>query len=152
MTGEDDSSSEDESFVHIPNPNPSHVRTLKVVLQSCIGGWGTLFDQMDNALSEEEKHLESSLNQVNEMMVHCGHGLLQFRPKNNLQQRTNNGLQIVSNANEAHVGEVLHQLGLKNCFDDVIYFEFLNRSSEHKKGDDYTLESIHNTRKALSEL
>ncbi|KAI3757779.1 hypothetical protein L6452_05322 [Arctium lappa] len=50
--------------------------------------WGTLFDQMDNALSEEEKHLESSLNQVNEMMVHCGHGLLQFRPENDLEQRT----------------------------------------------------------------
>ncbi|XP_024969164.1 uncharacterized protein LOC112508696 [Cynara cardunculus var. scolymus] len=50
--------------------------------------WGTLFDQMDNALSEEEKHLESSLNQVNEMMVHCGHGLLQFRSENDLQQRS----------------------------------------------------------------
>ncbi|KAI3728896.1 hypothetical protein L6452_17541 [Arctium lappa] len=127
---------------------------------------------------------------------------------------------IVSNANETHVVEVLHQLGLQNCFDDVICFRFLNRpnrttnadnilkncvvefgdvlpkslvickpfenafhhdfkmenmffddsirntqtakvtilnivlvrSSEHKKGEDYALESIHNIGKALSEL
>ncbi|KAJ9545619.1 hypothetical protein OSB04_025326, partial [Centaurea solstitialis] len=57
--------------------------------------WGTLFDQMDNALSEEEKHLESSLNQVNEMMVHCGHGLLQFHPENDLHQRTSNDYRHV---------------------------------------------------------
>ncbi|KAL7583611.1 hypothetical protein Lser_V15G44015 [Lactuca serriola] len=43
--------------------------------------WGTLFDQMDNSLCEEEKHLESSLNQVNEMLMHCEHGLLQFHPE-----------------------------------------------------------------------
>ncbi|KAL2897888.1 Fatty acyl-CoA reductase 8 [Bienertia sinuspersici] len=30
---------------------------------------------MDSSLSEEEKRLESSLNQVNEMMLHCGEGL-----------------------------------------------------------------------------
>ncbi|XP_076903730.1 uncharacterized protein LOC143558860 [Bidens hawaiensis] len=43
--------------------------------------WGVLFDQMDNALSEEEKQLESSLNQVNEMLMHCENGLLQFHPE-----------------------------------------------------------------------
>lgn len=48
--------------------------------------WGTLFDQMDNALCEEEKHLENSLNQVNEMMRHCEHGLVQFHQEN--QHRT----------------------------------------------------------------
>ncbi|KAI3783542.1 hypothetical protein L1987_42626 [Smallanthus sonchifolius] len=51
--------------------------------------WGILFDQMDNALSEEEKQLESSLNQVNEMLIHCENGLLQFHPENGLQKRTN---------------------------------------------------------------
>ncbi|KAM0034375.1 hypothetical protein Hdeb2414_s0016g00496911 [Helianthus debilis subsp. tardiflorus] len=50
--------------------------------------WGPLFDQMDNALSEEEKHLESSLNQVNEMLMHCNNGLLQFHPENSLQKQT----------------------------------------------------------------
>ncbi|KAI3679888.1 hypothetical protein L2E82_50868 [Cichorium intybus] len=33
---------------------------------------------------------------------------------------------IFSNANEAHVAEVLHRLGLEDCFDDVICFETLN--------------------------
>ncbi|XP_062092333.1 uncharacterized protein LOC133798144 [Humulus lupulus] len=37
--------------------------------------WSKLFDQMDKALSEEEKHLESWLNQVKEMQVHCDKGL-----------------------------------------------------------------------------
>ncbi|KAF5790455.1 hypothetical protein HanRHA438_Chr09g0395091 [Helianthus annuus] len=50
--------------------------------------WGPLFDQMDNALSEEEKHLESSLNQVNEMLMHCNNGLLQFHPEHSLQKQT----------------------------------------------------------------
>ncbi|KAF5788912.1 hypothetical protein HanRHA438_Chr09g0376311 [Helianthus annuus] len=50
--------------------------------------WGPLFYQMDNALSEEEKHLERSLNQVNEMLMHCNNGLLQFHPEHNLQKQT----------------------------------------------------------------
>ncbi|KAI7726021.1 hypothetical protein M8C21_033451, partial [Ambrosia artemisiifolia] len=33
---------------------------------------------------------------------------------------------IFSNGNEAHVAEVLHRLGLEDCFDDVICFESLN--------------------------
>ncbi|PRQ59629.1 hypothetical protein RchiOBHm_Chr1g0372301 [Rosa chinensis] len=37
--------------------------------------WGPRFDQMDKALSEEEDQLESWLNQVREMQVHCNKGL-----------------------------------------------------------------------------
>ncbi|KAK4433494.1 hypothetical protein Salat_1111700 [Sesamum alatum] len=37
--------------------------------------WNTLFAQMDKALSDEENHLESWLNQVKEMMLHCEKGL-----------------------------------------------------------------------------
>lgn len=38
--------------------------------------------------------------------------------------------QIFSNANEAHVAEVLGRLGLEDCFDDVICFESLNSNSQ----------------------
>ncbi|KAL0359107.1 UNVERIFIED_CONTAM: hypothetical protein Sangu_0760100 [Sesamum angustifolium] len=37
--------------------------------------WSTLFEEMDKSLSEEESHLESWLNQVNEMQLHCERGL-----------------------------------------------------------------------------
>ncbi|XP_010670600.2 uncharacterized protein LOC104887626 isoform X1 [Beta vulgaris subsp. vulgaris] len=37
--------------------------------------WGKLFNQMDSALSDEEKQLESWLNRVNKMMLHCDQGL-----------------------------------------------------------------------------
>ncbi|KAL0452651.1 UNVERIFIED_CONTAM: hypothetical protein Slati_1243200 [Sesamum latifolium] len=37
--------------------------------------WTTLFEEMDKALSEEESHLESWLNQVKEMQLHCERGL-----------------------------------------------------------------------------
>ncbi|XP_076947736.1 uncharacterized protein C24B11.05-like [Bidens hawaiensis] len=37
---------------------------------------------------------------------------------------------IFSNANEAHVAEVLGRLGLEDCFDDVICFESLNPKSQ----------------------
>ncbi|EOY20117.1 hypothetical protein QQP08_004474 [Theobroma cacao] len=37
--------------------------------------WSALFDQMDKALSEEEKQLESWLNQVKGMQLHCDQGL-----------------------------------------------------------------------------
>ncbi|XP_071719632.1 uncharacterized protein C24B11.05-like [Rutidosis leptorrhynchoides] len=37
---------------------------------------------------------------------------------------------IFSNANEAHVAEVLGRLGLEDCFDDVICFESLNSKNE----------------------
>ncbi|KAM0043020.1 hypothetical protein Hdeb2414_s0010g00336411 [Helianthus debilis subsp. tardiflorus] len=49
--------------------------------------WTALFDQMDKSLSEEEKHLENSLNQVREMLMHCEHGLLKSPPANGLQQQ-----------------------------------------------------------------
>nr|GEX51538.1 HAD-like domain-containing protein [Tanacetum cinerariifolium] len=37
---------------------------------------------------------------------------------------------IFSNANEAHVAEVLHLLGLEDCFDNVVCFESLNIKKE----------------------
>ncbi|XVE91004.1 hypothetical protein DITRI_Ditri20bG0121000 [Diplodiscus trichospermus] len=37
--------------------------------------WSALFDQMDKALSEEEKQLESWLNQIKGMQLHCDQGL-----------------------------------------------------------------------------
>ncbi|KAI3694633.1 hypothetical protein L1987_77601 [Smallanthus sonchifolius] len=39
---------------------------------------------------------------------------------------------IFSNANEAHVAEVLSRLGLEDCFDDVICFESLNPKTQTK--------------------
>ncbi|KAK2982411.1 hypothetical protein RJ640_026254 [Escallonia rubra] len=39
--------------------------------------WSALFNQMDKKLSEEEKHLDSWLNQVTEMQLHCDRGLFQ---------------------------------------------------------------------------
>ncbi|XP_059666842.1 uncharacterized protein LOC132312477 isoform X2 [Cornus florida] len=41
--------------------------------------WSFLFDQMDKALSEEEKQLESWLIQVKEMQLHCERGLQRFQ-------------------------------------------------------------------------
>ncbi|WCJ20083.1 hypothetical protein M5689_002342 [Euphorbia peplus] len=37
--------------------------------------WSALFDQMDKALCEEEKHLESWFSKVKEMQLHCDLGL-----------------------------------------------------------------------------
>ncbi|GMI90499.1 hypothetical protein HRI_002719200 [Hibiscus trionum] len=37
--------------------------------------WFALFDRMEKALSEEEKHLESWFNQIKEMQLHCDQGL-----------------------------------------------------------------------------
>ncbi|OMP05482.1 hypothetical protein CCACVL1_01879 [Corchorus capsularis] len=37
--------------------------------------WSALFDQMDRALSEEEKQLESWSNQIKAMQLHCDQGL-----------------------------------------------------------------------------
>ncbi|XP_021903920.1 uncharacterized protein LOC110819147 isoform X1 [Carica papaya] len=37
--------------------------------------WSLLFDQMNKALCEEEKQLESWLNQVKDMQLHCDQGL-----------------------------------------------------------------------------
>ncbi|KAI3811577.1 hypothetical protein L1987_21303 [Smallanthus sonchifolius] len=37
---------------------------------------------------------------------------------------------IFSNASEAHVAEVLHRLGLEDCFDDAICFESLNPKNQ----------------------
>lgn len=41
--------------------------------------WSALFDQMDKSLFEEEKQLESWLNQVKEMQMHCERGLQHFQ-------------------------------------------------------------------------
>ncbi|XP_057483568.1 uncharacterized protein LOC130770221 [Actinidia eriantha] len=58
--------------------------TMKNSAASCSGNadaevhharWSALFHQMDKALSEEEKHLESWLNQIQEMKLHCEWGL-----------------------------------------------------------------------------
>ncbi|KAE9451554.1 hypothetical protein C3L33_16535, partial [Rhododendron williamsianum] len=40
--------------------------------------WSALFDQMDKSLTEEEKQLESWLNQVKDMKRHCEWGLQHF--------------------------------------------------------------------------
>ncbi|KAF8394820.1 hypothetical protein HHK36_018756 [Tetracentron sinense] len=37
--------------------------------------WTALFDQMDKALSDEGSHLESWLNEIKEMQLHCEQGL-----------------------------------------------------------------------------
>ncbi|KAK9124741.1 hypothetical protein Sjap_014343 [Stephania japonica] len=37
--------------------------------------WTALFDQMDKALTEEGKHLETQLNQIKELRLHCEQGL-----------------------------------------------------------------------------
>ncbi|KAL4571082.1 hypothetical protein LXL04_017832 [Taraxacum kok-saghyz] len=42
---------------------------------------------------------------------------------------------IFSNANEAHVAEVLHRLGLEDCFEDVICFESLNPKNQITNSD-----------------
>ncbi|XP_071729006.1 uncharacterized protein [Rutidosis leptorrhynchoides] len=49
--------------------------------------WTALFDQMDKSLSEEEKNLEYSLNQVRDMLMRCEHGLFQYPPANGSQQQ-----------------------------------------------------------------
>ncbi|KAI3952814.1 hypothetical protein MKX01_006857 [Papaver californicum] len=37
--------------------------------------WSAIFDQMDKTLSEEANHLESGLNQIRQMQLHCDKGL-----------------------------------------------------------------------------
>ncbi|XP_020521689.1 uncharacterized protein LOC18432313 [Amborella trichopoda] len=54
----------DISMANQGTPDPHYVR------------WRSLFDQMDNDLSEEERSLESWLRQVKEMQSHCELGLL----------------------------------------------------------------------------
>ncbi|KAM7491839.1 hypothetical protein LguiA_034760 [Lonicera macranthoides] len=48
--------------------------------------WSSLFDQMEKALCEEEKQLESWLNQVKEMQLHCENGLFQYNGTQGQQQ------------------------------------------------------------------
>ncbi|PQQ05919.1 uncharacterized protein Pyn_21552 [Prunus yedoensis var. nudiflora] len=50
--------------------------------------WNPLFEQMDKALSEEEDQLESWLNQVKEMQLHCDQGLqiVQWNTASGIQQ------------------------------------------------------------------
>ncbi|KAI3514126.1 hypothetical protein L1887_12445 [Cichorium endivia] len=42
---------------------------------------------------------------------------------------------IFSNANEEHVAEILHRLGLEDCFEDVICFESLNPKNQISNSD-----------------
>ncbi|KAL7146725.1 hypothetical protein ABFS83_06G060900 [Erythranthe nasuta] len=58
--------------------------------------WSTLFSQMDKSLSEEEIQMESWLNQVKEMQLHCEKGLY----KNSLLQ------QKAPLANDSRLGAV----------------------------------------------
>ncbi|KAI3957696.1 hypothetical protein MKW92_013839 [Papaver armeniacum] len=37
--------------------------------------WSAIFDQMDKTLTEEANHLESRLNQIRQMQLHCDQGL-----------------------------------------------------------------------------
>ncbi|KAK4385240.1 hypothetical protein Sango_2648000 [Sesamum angolense] len=60
--------------------------------------WSTLFAQMDKALSDEESHLESWLNQVKEMQLHCEKGLY----KNSLSHAS---LQTGPTGNDNRSGE-----------------------------------------------
>ncbi|KAL2549897.1 hypothetical protein Fot_11427 [Forsythia ovata] len=48
--------------------------------------WSTLFGQMDKTLCEEENLLESWLNQVKEMQLHCEWGLYKHSSHRTLQQ------------------------------------------------------------------
>ncbi|KAK4363549.1 hypothetical protein RND71_018790 [Anisodus tanguticus] len=48
--------------------------------------WTALFDQMERALSEEEKQLESWLNQVRQMQLQCEQGLQKYGAPYGLQQ------------------------------------------------------------------
>ncbi|KAL8154780.1 uncharacterized protein LOC141660645 [Apium graveolens] len=48
--------------------------------------WSTLFNQMENALSDEERQLENWLNQVKEMQKQCDCGLSQCTGKPGVQQ------------------------------------------------------------------
>ncbi|KAL3524061.1 hypothetical protein ACH5RR_016895 [Cinchona calisaya] len=47
--------------------------------------WNVLFDQMDKTLSEEEKQLESWLNQVMDMQLQCEKGLFKYSTAYGLQ-------------------------------------------------------------------
>ncbi|XP_060181655.1 uncharacterized protein LOC132611251 isoform X1 [Lycium barbarum] len=48
--------------------------------------WTALFDQMEKALSEEERQLESWLNQVKQMQLQCEQGLQKYGAPYGLQQ------------------------------------------------------------------
>ncbi|KAM6555370.1 hypothetical protein CsatB_002389 [Cannabis sativa] len=57
------------------NNNPHAMKCTAATVDAHGARWGKLFDGMDKALSEEEKHLENWLNQVKEMQMHCDKGL-----------------------------------------------------------------------------
>ncbi|XP_077240750.1 uncharacterized protein LOC143881525 isoform X2 [Tasmannia lanceolata] len=52
------------------------------------------------------------------------------------------GLKIFTNADEAHVTQVLSRLGLEDCFDGVICFETLNPPIKLDKNDDKVDNSV----------
>ncbi|GMN41147.1 hypothetical protein TIFTF001_010378 [Ficus carica] len=70
-----------KEFAYDQENNPYATRTSADGFTNCATAdmhqarWSRLFDQMEKALSEEEKHLESWLNQVKEMQLHCEQGL-----------------------------------------------------------------------------
>ncbi|KAE8648048.1 uncharacterized protein LOC101218481 isoform X1 [Cucumis sativus] len=66
------SNEENDPFVSKSSQEESSVVSLADIHQA---RWTKLFDQMDKALAEEEKQLESWLNQVKEMQIHCDQGL-----------------------------------------------------------------------------
>ncbi|KAL3622043.1 hypothetical protein CASFOL_034239 [Castilleja foliolosa] len=49
--------------------------------------WGSLFEEMDKALSDEESQLENWLNQVKEMQLHCDKGLYKSSLYNASQEK-----------------------------------------------------------------
>ncbi|KAL6533005.1 hypothetical protein OROMI_027117 [Orobanche minor] len=57
------------------NPEKDGCHYDQAVVNAHSVRWRTLFAQMDGALSEEESQLESWLNQVKEMQLHCDKGL-----------------------------------------------------------------------------
>ncbi|KAG9155103.1 hypothetical protein Leryth_011093 [Lithospermum erythrorhizon] len=48
--------------------------------------WGSLFNQMDKALLEEERQLENWLSQVKQMQVQCDLGLFNYNAATGLPQ------------------------------------------------------------------
>ncbi|KAL0539772.1 hypothetical protein IC582_023990 [Cucumis melo] len=66
------SNEENDPFVSKSSQEESSVVSSADIHQA---RWTKLFDQMDKALAEEEKQLESWLNQVKEMQIHCDQGL-----------------------------------------------------------------------------
>ncbi|KAJ4844147.1 hypothetical protein Tsubulata_020597 [Turnera subulata] len=68
--------------------------------------WLALFEQMDKALSEEERQLESSLNQVKELQLHCDHGLQHFNWIFDMQQQQGRLENLIRSEKDGSVSEL----------------------------------------------